>query len=73
MVTVRRYCDTCRKETEQVRYIEAEEFDYDGVAVPYETSGYVCCICGEENYDDVEIEMEMMEIEENYKKIVKGY
>ena len=73
MVTVKRFCDCCRKETEQVRYVEEEKFDYDGVCVPYEASGYVCCICGEENYDDVEIGLEMMEIEENYKKIIKGY
>jgi hypothetical protein len=73
MVTVKRFCDCCRKETEQVRYVEDEIFDYDGVDVPYEASGYVCCKCGEENYDDIEIGMEMMEIEENYKKIVKGY
>lgn len=73
MVTVKRFCDCCNKETEQVRYVEEEKFDYDGVDVPYEASGYVCCKCGEENYDDVEIGLEMMEIEENYKKIIKGY
>lgn len=73
MVTVKRFCDCCGRETEQVRYVEEEKFDYDGVDVPYEASGYVCCKCGEENHDDVEIGLEMMEIEENYKKIIKGY